>query len=1522
MADFVQIVVKVDKSQLESLQSAVQQLNGQTVKIDVDTGSLDAVQRKLEKTIDTVRSDGTEQHIRQINTGLGETVKITQDLGAKGTKVTQTRTKDFKEVDRVQREVNKSLMEMDAQERKLAASMPKTPMQQRIDDMLGIGRETKSAAESAKFFEKELAKEAGRFHEVEKTSKGAAEGNKKVGDSAEQSAKKTRGLMATLNQYVNWYLRWTIVSNIFNAAIRSITQAINTMKEVDQELTNIKKVSDLTATEISRIGEAAYATASKYGVGVKEYLSAVYEFQKAGLGDSAEKLGELATKTMLVGDTTAEMADKFLIAVNAAWDYGGSMEKLSIAVDQADFINNKYATTLAKLTEGMPIVASTAAQMGMSFEETIALLGTINSKTQETGKKTATAVRSFLIAVAKQVGEFVDEEGETFEVTTENIEALTDALIKYGSESVRSAAQSGEIINPMEALSSLAQAYKDGLLDDIELTNILIQVGGKMRYNSLVTIVKDLASETSTYRDMLENLGYAAGTADKEVATMLESWNAKTEILRNTWTQFISHTLDSRAFKRAIDALTAAIKFLDSGFGRFSVTLSLVAAAAKALTALFGALITKVKMAGAAAALGGVGWATFSAEEKAAIISSVTLGDALTVLAAKAKKSFAAFVASPLAPFVATAVGLYGTYKLIDALVVTAEEHAQNAVKLADEYKQVSSELGSLNERINENNEKIEEANELGGNTAYIKRLENENGLLQAQIDLLEEAARKKKEAAEKEGEAAWNANSYFIKTGERTVWTSQTQSHTTSDYRKGNIKEYAEQLLDMAEAGEDVDEELRKVFETLEIINGQTDAYADEIAALVKRYFELREQLNGIEKDEEAATDSGEKLTVKLKSQKEIYDEIALKAKAYTDALDEMAKSGGMTDDTMQKLIEAAPELESQLQLTANGWVINKQTLEDYLTALKQNYQTVYNNAATSATNIVNSEAAKAAGFKATTGSILEQIKALSALYGLKVTEARNAVLDEYGNDVIGRKIASTDPEVQRWSDLYYEASSAYTDLMTADKNRTTVEDILASIRGRNTGGGSTKTTEKAEDKAEEVKELTAEQRIANRINLRKSELSMMEKSGYAEADQIAKMREIQALIHERAEAIRATAEYQEAARIAAEDETQLTEEQVKLLQEVVDLGGEWNDYQSKIEKSIENTVKTTKDALKSALDAAKQSALDLVNAEKEAVIGPMQAQLDALKEEKDTIEDAREEEEKLLAVEKARVALANAQRERTVRIYNSATGRWENVADQNAINSAKEELKSAKDALSDYYRNRSITALEKNIETIQGDYDTLSDAITNFATAINDGSRNFTEAMTVLLEAASGTGLSGLAGQAASAFTTAGKDTILAQMIANGQAWGKADAAGKKYYEDLNYQLGTSQGWTRIEGAWYDQAGNRLYDSGGILRGLGGIKATRDDEMILPPKMTNAMLTAERNGSFDALLNHLGIVTSAAQGYAGYQGGIIAGGVGSQHNGDVYSINGITIGEAQARGMSVYDLAQYARTLSLHNA
>ena len=112
-------------------------------------------------------------------------------------------------------------------------------------------------------------------------------------------------------------------------------------------------------------------------------------------------------------------------------------------------------------------------------------------------------------------------------------------------------------------------------------------------------------------------------------------------------------------------------------------------------------------------------------------------------------------------------------------------------------------------------------------------------------------------------------------------------------------------------------------------------------------------------------------------------------------------------------------------------------------------------------------------------------------------------------------------------------------------------------------------------------------------------------------------------------------------------------------------------------------------------------------------------------------------------------------------------------------------------------------------------------------------------------------------------------------------------------------------------------------VYDGGGILRGLGGIKATERDEIILPPDLTEKMLAPTSGAMVRERLAELGWMYGVERAPSPSAGFIGRDTIGTQQNyaGDIYQIGGITLTEQQARSSTLYELVQLSQNLRIYN-
>lgn len=560
------------KGEIAKLQSSPVTLGVNTQNADVQ---INATRQSLQKLTETFSPEGElRRSVADYSRQVGEVVQVSKSLNMQSgemeitsKKVTQNFTAQAKAAERAAAQVRAAKDAYRAYAAQQSGTYAPTAMQSRIEDLTGVsGLSGKSAKESAAVFEKAYLDASGK---VQQSTKKAAQSVRSVGTAAKESSGFADLMGDSFVRVAGKMALWQVMGNAIAGLKRSFTEALATMKDVDDEMVTIRKVTGATTEELNRIEKQAYETASAYGVAADEYLNSVANFSRAGYGEQASALAELATKTQIVGDTDAETAQQFLLSMDAAYKYQGSIEQLTKVLDGANEIDNNYATSIEKIAEGLGKVAPIAAQAHVGADELTAAIGTITAVTQRSGTEAATALRALFLNIIGDTKTEIDE-GVTW--TTGEIAGLRDVIKLYAKDAYDAAQASGDVINPMKAIAGLSQSMKDGFLTEQQLMEMVSDIGGKLRTSQLLALIQNW----DMYESMLGDYADAVGSADKEVENALDSWTRKTEILHNKWTEFISHLVETDTIKGALDQVIALVEFLDSDTGRLVIQLGLL----------------------------------------------------------------------------------------------------------------------------------------------------------------------------------------------------------------------------------------------------------------------------------------------------------------------------------------------------------------------------------------------------------------------------------------------------------------------------------------------------------------------------------------------------------------------------------------------------------------------------------------------------------------------------------------------------------------------------------------------------------------------------------------------------------------------------------------------------------------------------------------------------------------------------------------------------------------------------------
>lgn len=897
------------------LKGEIAKLQSSPVTLGVDTQqanvNINATRQSLQKLTETFSPEGElRRSVASYSRQVGEVVQVSKSLNAQtgeldvtSKKVTQNFAAQAKAAQQAAAQVQAAKDAYRAYAAQQSSTYAPTAMQSRIESLTGVsGLSGKSAQDSAAAFEKAWLNASDK---VQGSADKAAQKVKSVGQAAKESS-GFAGLMGdSFGRVAAKMALWQVMGNAIAGVKRSFTEALETMKAVDDEMVTIRKVTGATAAELNKIEKQAYDTASAYGVAADEYLNGVANFSRAGYGEQASALAELATKTQIVGDTNAETAQQFLLSVDAAYQYQGSIEQLTKVLDGANEIDNRYATSISKIAEGLGKVAPIAAQAHVGVDELTAAIGTITAVTQRSGTEASTALRALFLNIIGDTKTEIDE-GVTW--TTGEIAGLRDVIKLYAKDAYDAAQVSGDVINPMKAIAGLSQSMKDGLLTEQKLMEMVSDIGGKLRTSQLLALIQNW----DMYQSMLSDFAGAAGSADKEVENALDSWTRKTEILHNKWTQFVSNLVETETIKDALDGVIWLVEFLDSDTGRLVVQMGLLAGVLAMVDKGFMALMTKTAVG------------TFFGTLTAAIGGDAM---ALTQLTGQMKTLLG------ILPKLGVGAAIFAALAL--AISLSTEKARAYEKALED----VETAQGALDETKSEYDELINKTGEL--TDAEQKRLEVLKELRQEQ--------EKQLEAAQKSAWEAWDAAhgsgaSVVVGGAEGVGGGLGVGAVKTERMDIVALRNYREELAEIAAQYQDGETSAGAYYSALEDLNAAREESVETIRAAILAGYEVTDeqrelvaaydrvqQILGVASDATAKYVSGlvEEAAQSGKTEKELYDLVAAQITASNTklnfsqqimALQQLATQAGYAGNALANTFALAGINETNVKRTAAG--------------------------------------------------------------------------------------------------------------------------------------------------------------------------------------------------------------------------------------------------------------------------------------------------------------------------------------------------------------------------------------------------------------------------------------------------------------------------------------------------------------------------------------------------------------------------------------------------------------------------
>ncbi len=175
---------------------------------------------------------------------------------------------------------------------------------------------------------------------------------------------------------------WLFVGNIIMNVVNAIRHGIATIKELDAEMINLRKVTDATNEEYEKFTKSAIEVGNALGQSTQNVIRATTEW--ARLGFTMKESLELADRSLMlanVGDMDVEKATQQLISTL----HGFNMEarEANVILDQMNEVGNNYAISTEGIGEALRRSSAAMAAGNNTLAETISLLSVANATIQD-----------------------------------------------------------------------------------------------------------------------------------------------------------------------------------------------------------------------------------------------------------------------------------------------------------------------------------------------------------------------------------------------------------------------------------------------------------------------------------------------------------------------------------------------------------------------------------------------------------------------------------------------------------------------------------------------------------------------------------------------------------------------------------------------------------------------------------------------------------------------------------------------------------------------------------------------------------------------------------------------------------------------------------------------------------------------------------------------------------------------------------------------------------------------------------
>lgn len=335
------------------------------------------------------------------------------------------------------------------------------------------------------------------------------------------------------------------INGVFQAVknvVVNFGQAIEPLLEFDKELTEFKKVSDLSGEALDEYTKKLGKMGTEVSRTTAEMVSSASEFKRSGYSEEdAAILSKVSALFQNVADEEVEAGDAASFIVSQLKAFNFTANEAEGIIDAINEVANNFSVSSTDIATGLSKTSAAMSVLGNDFNQTIGLVTAGTEILTGQASKVARGLRTIGNNFANAA-----KESNSFNIKVQGTTKTISLINK----------QTGDIASTFDIFKELSKYWGD--MTNAEKQAVAIAYAGKNQFEVFSSVMSNFGQAIEATNTAMNS----QGSAMEENSRYMESFEAKINNVKAAWEKVVLAFADSDAIKDILDKVANALNAL------------------------------------------------------------------------------------------------------------------------------------------------------------------------------------------------------------------------------------------------------------------------------------------------------------------------------------------------------------------------------------------------------------------------------------------------------------------------------------------------------------------------------------------------------------------------------------------------------------------------------------------------------------------------------------------------------------------------------------------------------------------------------------------------------------------------------------------------------------------------------------------------------------------------------------------------------------------------------------------------